>query len=115
MAEIVDFDHLSLSCCKPNREGNIVEFNGKTDCKGGLSVVMASSSGHVVLDEEAETELRNFLTRRQSRAIRLARKARASSIALALARTTISTNCCECKGAEHDCTKCGGSGCSCFT
>jgi transcriptional regulator with XRE-family HTH domain len=56
--------------------------------KGGLAVVMMSDSGHVVLDEDAETELRNFLTRRQSRAIRLARKARAASIAQAMAVKT---------------------------
>lgn len=68
-----DCDLLALNSVKLGREDNSVEINGPTDCSC-LVIVMLSDSGHVVLNPGGETELRNFLNRRQSRVVRARRR-----------------------------------------
>lgn len=64
-------DDISLYCCKPYRGDNSVEFTGSSDSKG-ISVIMLSDSGCVLLDEEAEATLWGWLERRRLRHKRLA-------------------------------------------
>lgn len=70
MSELeTSLDHIYFSSRKPHREDNECELNGNLDGRGGLSIVMMSDSGHVVLNEADEKQLLDFLSARaQARA-----------------------------------------------